>query len=145
MLPTGEERRVALTKRQAKFRNLPAAADLSNGNFRTYIADETSPAAINNPANSVYLERILDKVLRAKGFADLVAVLPRDGGQNNLGSATYAKYIAEGIRKARADVIVAGHSHTQQRMRVNDGCVICYSLGTCVLRLELVSHAKRTC
>lgn len=129
MLPLGEEWKVALTKRQVKFRKLPAAADLSNGNFRTYIADETSPAAIDNSANTVYMERILDKVRRAKGLADLVVVMPHVGGQYNPGPAAYAKYVVEEIRKAGADIIVAGHSHTPQRMEFRNGCLICYSLG----------------
>lgn len=129
MLPTGEEWRVALTKRQAKFRKLPVATDLSNGNFRTYIADETSPAAIDNSANTVSLEQILDKVRRAKGLADLVVVMPHVGGQYNPGPATYAKWVVDQFRVAGADLIIAGHSHTPHRMEWVGDTLVAYSLG----------------
>lgn len=129
MLPPEEEWRVALLKRQPKFRKMPSVTDVSNGNFQTYIADETSPAAIANPTNTVYLERILKKVRKAKDLADLVVVMPHVGGQYNPGPATYAKYIVEEIRKAGADVIVAGHSHTPHRCEMKHGCFIAYSLG----------------
>ena len=131
MLPEGESWRVALLKKQNKLRKLPVSQDLLNGNFRTYIADDVQPAAIDNPINEKYLCNVLDKIRKAKTLADFVVVMPHVGGQYNPGPATYAKYVVNRLRGAGADLIVAGHPHVSQRCDIGgDGrCVAAYSLG----------------
>ena len=129
MLPLGEEWRIDLLRKQLKFRKLPQPNDMGNGNFRTYIADEVSSAAISNPANQVYMERVLERIRRAKSQADIVIALPHVGGQYNPGPAAYTKWVVEQMRLAGADIIIAGHSHTPHRCESKDGCFIAYSLG----------------
>ncbi len=129
ILPSGEEWRIDLLRKQLKFRKLPQSNDMDNGNFRTYIADEVSSAAISNPANLIYMNRVLDKIRKAKSLADIVIAMPHVGGQYNPGPAAYTKCVVEQLRIAGADVIIAGHSHTPHRCEVKDGCFIAYSLG----------------
>lgn len=129
MLPSGEEWRIDLLRKQLKFRKLPQSNDMGNGNFRTYIADEVSSAAISNPANQVYMDRALEKIRRAKVLSDIVIALPHVGGQYNPGPAAYTKWVVDQMRLAGADMVIAGHPHTPHRSEVKDGCFIAYSLG----------------
>lgn len=130
LLNPGEEWRVDLLRNQFKPRRLPQTEDMSNGNFRTYIADCVSPAAIANAANLPYVDRIAGKVRRAKGVADFVIAMPHVGGQFNPGPAAYAKWIVEQMRFAGADMVVAGHPHVPQRCEAREGGLfIAYSLG----------------
>ena len=129
MLPSGEEWRIDLLRKQLKFRKLLQSNEMDNGNFRTYIADEVASTAISNPANLIYMNRLLDKIKMAKASADIVIAMPHIGGQYNPGPAAYSKWVVEQLRLAGADVIIAGHSHTPHRCEVKDGCFIAYSLG----------------
>ena len=129
MLPFGEEWRIDLLRKQLKFRKLPQSNDMGNGNFRTYIADEVSSAAISNPANQVYMDRVLERIRRAKSQSDIVIALPHVGGQYNPGPAAYTKWVVDQMRLAGADIIIAGHSHTPHRCEVKDDCFVAYSLG----------------
>ena len=129
MLPPDEEWRIDLLRKQMKLRKLPQMADVSDGNFRTYIADEVSSAAISNSVNLLYMNRVLDKIKMAKAKADIVIAMPHVGGQYNPGPAAYTKWVVEQLRLAGADIIIAGHSHTPHRCEIKDGCFIAYSLG----------------
>ena len=131
MLPSGEEWRVALLKKQNKLRRLPQSSDLDSGNFRTYIADDVLPAAIANPANQEFLDRAIIKVAKAKTLADFVIVMPHVGGQFNPGPAAYAKHVVKAMKDAGADMVIAGHPHVSQRCaKWKAGEVfVCYSLG----------------
>ena len=129
MLPPDEEWRIDLLRKQMKFRKLPQVVDVAEGNFKTYIADEVSSAAISNPVNLVYMKRMLDKVRKAKALSDIVIAMPHVGGQYNPGPAAYTKWVVEELRSAGADIIIAGHSHTPHRCEMIDGCFIAYSLG----------------
>ena len=132
LLPTGEEWRVALLKKQNKLRKMPQTQGMNDGNFRTYIADDVLPAAIANPVNQYFLQRAAAKVERAKANADFVIVLPHVGGQFNPGPATYAKYVVATLTDAGADMVVAGHPHVSQRCgrwRGEGNPFVAYSLG----------------
>ncbi|MBR6586968.1 MAG: CapA family protein [Kiritimatiellae bacterium] len=129
MLPPDEEWRIDLLRKQMKLRKLPQMADVSDGNFRTYIADEVSSAAISNSVNLLYMNRVLDKIKMAKAKADIVIAMPHVGGQYNPGPAAYTTWVVEQLRLAGADIIIAGHSHTPHRCEIKDGCFIAYSLG----------------
>lgn len=129
MLPQGEEWRVDLLRKQLMFRKIPTQVDVDNGNFRTYIADEVSSAALLNPVNQVYMDKVLDKIRCARTLADIVITMPHIGGQFNPAPAAYTKWVVEQFRLAGADVIVAGHPHVPQRCETREGCFIAYSLG----------------
>ena len=130
MLPSGEEWRIDLLRTQMKFRKLPQKPDVSDGNFKTYIADEVSSAAISNPANLIYMNRVQDKIRKAKAVADIVIAMPHVGGQYNPGPAAYAKYVVKAMKDAGADMVIAGHPHVSQRCEAATGSAfVAYSLG----------------
>lgn len=129
MLCEDDEWRVDLLKKQVKPRRFKFNPDAGGTVAYTYLADDVSPAAITNPINFPYLERVKDKVRKAKTIADVVIAMPHIGGQFNPGPGEYAKYIVREMRDAGADMIIAGHPHTSHRCEWVDGAFCAYSLG----------------
>ena len=95
-----------------------------------YISDDVSPAAITNSKNQVFLERVLEKVHKAKEVADIVVAYPHVGGQYNPSPGFYTRFIIDSLKEAGADIIVANHPHTSLRCeRLDNGVFCAYALG----------------
>ncbi len=129
MLPSDEEWRVALTRKQLKKKNIGFNPDSCDPQQYEYIADDVSPAAIANPTHQKYLDKVLTKVRQAKTMADVVVAMPHVGGQYNPAPGMYAKYIVNAMRDAGADLVIGGHPHTSLRSGFSQGCFYTYSLG----------------
>lgn len=94
------------------------------------ISDDVSPAAITNSKNQVFLERVLEKVHKAKEVADIVVAYPHVGGQYNPSPGFYTRFIIDSLKEAGADIIVANHPHTSLRCeRLDNGVFCAYALG----------------
>ena len=120
--------RVDLMKKQNKKSRV--ASQVSDGPIITkMIPDNVSVAAISNKANDVYLEKIRNKVERAKTVADIVIMMPHIGGQYNPAPGAYTKHIINWMSGLGCDIIVAGHPHVPLRSEMVNGIFCAYSLG----------------
>ena len=144
MLPKGEEWRVALTRTQLRKKNIGFNPDGAVAVQYEYLTDDVSPAAINNPMHEIYLNRILDKIRRAKSLADIVAVMPHVGGQYNPAPGAYAKHIVNKFLECGADLVIAGHPHTSLRSQWDAKCFYTFSLGNLSFTPDVGYYAKNT-
>lgn len=94
-----------------------------------YIADEMSIAAATNSKNTLYQDRLKEKIQRAKQLADIVICMPHVGGQYNPHPGNYAKWIVNYIKDCGANMIIAGHPHVPQKCTMTEDVFTCYSLG----------------
>ena len=94
-----------------------------------YQIDNVRSEAIDDPVNEDCLNHQITKIKMAKEISDVVVVLPHMGGQYNPSPGVYAKYVAERMVLAGADIVVANHSHNPLECIVRDGVPIIYSLG----------------
>ena len=130
--------KVDLMKKQQKLLNLEFKTSGEGKSVSKYISDDVNPAAISNSNNQVFLNKILDKVRKAKGVADIVIAYPHIGGQYNPAPGLYTKYIVNCLKDAGADMIVANHPHTPLRCeRLNNGIFCAYSLGNLAFTPEI--------
>jgi len=127
ILPADQQWRIDLLKKQnkpAKFRFDPSGEE-----GRKIIYDNVSSAAINNTANSRYIDAIKEKVKRAKRMADIVIFMPHIGGQYNPVPGKYTRFIIDEFSILCPDIIVAGHPHVPLRMQRENNVPCAYSLG----------------
>lgn len=127
MLPDEDLWRVDLLKKQNKPARIRFNPNSEVGH--KMIADNVSSAAIKNTANDAYLERVIDKIRRAKELADLIFVLPHVGGQYNPAPGNYTKYIIDRISQVKPSLIIAGHPHVPLRFEDINEVFVAYSLG----------------
>lgn len=127
ILPEDELWRVDLLKKQ----NKPARARFNPGGNegKKIIYDNVSSAAITNSVNHRYLERLFDKIAKAKEIADIVIVMPHIGGQYNSVPGSYTRYIVSEIANREPSLIVAGHPHVPLRLEIVNNIYSAYSLG----------------
>lgn len=119
-----------LTKKQQKLLKLEFKTSGEGKSIEKYISDDVSPAAITNSKNQVFLERVLEKVHKAKEVADIVVAYPHVGGQYNPSPGFYTRFIIDSLKEAGADIIVANHPHTSLRCeRLDNGVFCAYALG----------------
>lgn len=137
--PSVEHKRFSRSKREL-LRILPKRLlnillVLKNGDLPRSVAtpkyeiDNVKSEAIADPVNEDFLSRQVAKVKRASEVSDVVVVLPHIGGQYNPSPGVYAKYVAEKMVLAGADIVVANHSHNPLECTVRNGVPIIYSLG----------------
>ena len=69
-----EQWRIDLTKKQQKLLKLEFKTSGEGKSIEKYISDDVSPAAITNSKNQVFLERVLEKVHKAKEVAECFSV-----------------------------------------------------------------------
>lgn len=125
-----EQWRIDLTKKQQKLLKLEFKTSGEGKSIEKYISDDVSPAAITNSKNQVFLERVLEKVHKAKEVADIVVAYPHVGGQYNPSPGFYTRFIIDSLKEAGADIIVANHPHTSLRCeRLDNGVFCAYALG----------------
>lgn len=131
MLSPEDEWRVALLKKQAKYRRLPVSDVQFAPKNPTWIADEVSPLAADNSSNLPFLRHQMSRIQRAKSIADVVIALPHVGGQYNPWPGEYAKFVVNECKNAGADVVIAGHPHVSLKCApwAADNCFVSYSLG----------------
>lgn len=128
ILPEDEIWRVDLLKKQNKKSRI--ASRVTDASMITrMIPDNVSVAAITNAANFAYIERIKEKIKRAKEQADLVILMPHIGGQFNPAPGAYTKWVVEWISQMNPSLIVAGHPHVPLRTEIVNGIFTAYSLG----------------
>lgn len=127
LLPEDQLWRVDLFKKQ----NKPAKARFnpSGEEGRKIIYDNVSSAAIGSGLNRKYVDRILDKIQRAKKKSDIVIVLPHIGGQYNPVPGKYTRHIVSEIASVKPSLIVANHPHVPLRMEKVNGVWSAFSLG----------------
>ena len=128
-LPSEEQWRVNLLKKQKKLQKLKFDPSDSNKTVTTYIADDTSPAAIKNIKNQQCLEKIKRQIVDAKNKSDIVIVMPHVGGQYNPVPGYYTRYIIEELSSVGADFIIAGHPHVPLKFSNINNTFVVYSLG----------------
>jgi bacterial capsule synthesis protein len=125
-----EQWRIDLTKKQQKLLKLEFKTSGEGKSIEKYISDDVSPAAITNSKNQVFLERVLEKVHKAKEVADIVVAYPHVRGQYNPSPGFYTRFIIDSLKEAGADIIVANHPHTSLRCeRLDNGVFCAYALG----------------
>lgn len=141
---------------------LSALAGKKTRSVPDYIADNVAPDQTEREIDLPFLKRTKEKILRARGLADIVIVLPHMGGQYNPAPGLYTRHIAEWISRLGPDAIVANHPHVPLGCQINDRCLTAYSLGNfcfnpsdgcfvpgqyadhgIVLHLDLCTRAKR--
>ena len=128
-LPDEEQWRVNLLKKQKKIQKLKFDPSDKNKTVVTYITDDSSPAAITNTKNQLFLENIKQQVVKAKQVSDVVIAIPHVGGQYNPVPGYYTRYIVEQLSQAGADIIVAGHPHVPLKFSNVNHSFVVYSLG----------------
>lgn len=101
-----EQWRIDLTKKQQKLLKLEFKTSGEGKSIEKYISDDVSPAAITNSKNQVFLERVLEKVHKAKEVADIVVAYPHVGGQYNPSPGFYTRFIIDSLKEAGADIDV---------------------------------------
>lgn len=128
LLSPDEIWRVDLLKRQNKLSKV--ASKVSDAPIITsMIPDNVSVAAITNTANLPYIERIKEKIKRAKQEADVVVVIPHIGGQYNPAPGAWSKWTVDWISQLNPDCIIAGHPHVPLRTETVNGVFTAWSLG----------------
>ncbi len=76
-----------------------------------------------------YLDRICEKVKKAKMVADMVCVCLHSGGQFCSDPGGYTIYICKKLVEAGANIIIGNHPHVVQRMDYFRNVPVFYSLG----------------
>lgn len=71
-LGNGEQWKIDLTKKQQKLLNVEFKTSGEGKSVQKYISDDVNPAAITNTKNQAYLDRVLNKVRRARGWLTLL-------------------------------------------------------------------------
>lgn len=144
LLDSENEWRVDLLKKQVRPRRFKFRPEDGGAVALNYLPDDVNPAAIDNPVNHPFVERICDKIRRARKLADVVIAMPHVGGQYNPGPAEYAKYIVRTMVRAGADMVIAGHPHTSHRCELIDGVFCAYSLGNLCFTPEVGFYCPNT-
>lgn len=108
---------------------LSALAGKKTRSVPDYIADNVAPDQTEREIDMPFLRRTKEKILRARGLADIVIVLPHMGGQYNPAPGFYTRHMAEWISRLGPDAIVANHPHVPLGCQMNDRCLTAYSLG----------------
>lgn len=131
LLSSEDEWRVALLKKQAKYRRLPVSDVQMASKSPTWIADEVSPLAADNSTNLPFLKHQMSRIQRAKSVADVVIALPHVGGQYNPCPGEYTKFVVNECKRAGADIVIAGHPHVALKCApwTAGNCFVSYSLG----------------
>jgi poly-gamma-glutamate synthesis protein (capsule biosynthesis protein) len=95
-----------------------------------YTSDNVSPDEAGSELNQSYLNKIADKVCRARAAADFVVVMPHMGGQYNPAPGHYSKWMMRWLSERNVDCVVANHPHIPLRCeRLGINRIGAYSLG----------------
>ena len=95
-----------------------------------YVTDNVNARDADNGADARFLERLEQKIARAKQAADIVVLMPHMGGQYNPVPGYYQKKLMKRFANSGADIIVSSHSHTPLRLeKFPNGVYGAYSLG----------------
>lgn len=96
------------------------------------VHDQVPDDEATDMCNLRYLNRLSQKVRKAKSMADIVVVCLHSGGQFNfhLGVGPYTNFIVEYLAKLGVDLIVGNHTHCVLPARwLSDSTFCAYSLG----------------
>lgn len=97
----------------------------------TPILDSVHESEISNPANQLYINRLLQKIKKAKQNADIVVFCMHSGGQFNFfeGVGQYTNYIVNLVLKNGVDIIIGNHTHCVMPSKYDGKTFTSFALG----------------
>lgn len=93
------------------------------------VVDNVGDDEIENNQNVLYLNRLKEKIQRAKKHADLVVVCLHCGGQYNNEIGRYTFYIHDFLKKEGVDIVIGNHPHCVLPCQLSGNQLHTYSLG----------------
>lgn len=97
--------------------------------FSAGVLDNVDASEINNEDNLCYLNRLHDKIQKARDMADLVVVCLHCGGQYNNEIGQYTSYIHQLLKNEPVDLVIGNHPHCVLPGIMHDKRLFVYSLG----------------
>lgn len=102
-------------------------------------ADDYTDTEVSQP----YIDVFINDIKTAKENADFVICYPHIGGQFNLETGAFSKYVVSEAFKAGADAVLASHSHVVQEAGfTSDGKPYAYSLGNVNMSINGITMVK---
>ncbi|WP_065219518.1 MULTISPECIES: CapA family protein [Butyricimonas] len=85
---------------------------------------------MDGDTDNKYLSSLVEDLKVAKNKADYVIVCPHIGGQFNEIPGSYSTFMADFVLKHGADMLIGNHPHVIQKVEIDKGKVVAYSLGS---------------